>query len=92
METHYNHNRELSDFKEQLDIIKNSGFNPIGVTQMYFEDTFIFKTKKEAKLACKTLEKCTPSKVIGWWYSKKNFMKEKELYESEEIKMLIYWL
>jgi hypothetical protein len=90
----FNHDRPLSDFEKQLDIIKQHGFNPIAVTQLYFEDTFVFKTRKEANLAYKTLEKPKPSKVVGWWYGIHDFVKEIKEYESEDgaSKVLIHWL
>lgn len=73
----YNHRRPLSDFTEQIKKIKEKGFNVIGVSQIYFEDTFIFKTKKEAKKAYRTLER-DEKEVIGWWYSKEDFEKSVE--------------
>jgi hypothetical protein len=46
-----NHHRKLEDFSYELEIIRKNGFKPIAVTQMYLEDTFVFKTKKEANNA-----------------------------------------
>lgn len=90
----YNHNRTLSSFEEQLSIIKEHGFNPIAVSQLYLEDTFVFKTNKEAKEAFNMLENIEESKLVGWWYGKKEFEKVVDEYEKEdpEYKVLIYWL
>jgi len=77
-----NHNRKLNDFSNELNIIKSAGFNPIGVSQMYLEDVFIFNTQEESKKAYELLEIKNKS-VIGWWYGKYDFEKEKEKYEKE---------
>ena len=93
----YNHKRPVEDFKEQIQIIKDNGFNPIGVSQVYFEDSFIFNTAKEAKLAYNLLEQ-DKFLVTGWWYSKKQFEKIVNIYEKDSledndpIKVLIHWL
>jgi len=89
----YNHNRELSDFQEDINLIKENGFNPIAVTQMYLEDVFVFETNEEAKHAYETLEKTTTPKVIGWWYGKDDFIKYVEVYQNEyNKKVKIFWL
>jgi len=67
----YNTNRTLESFNESLNIIKEHGFNPIAVAQMYFEDTFVFETEEEANKAHSKLENIEKSKVVGWWYGKK---------------------
>lgn len=98
MEIKYNHDRTLKEFQKSINKIKKVGFNPIAVTQMYFEDTFVFETDAEAKLAYETLEDRDDLKqsqyVIGWWRGKKDFLNEVEEYEaqSEGIKVKIYWL
>jgi len=88
----YNHDRKLESFQKQIEIIKDAGFNPIGVSQIYLEDTFIFKTKKEASAAYKLLEK-ERGEVIGWWYSWKDFLAEVIDYESnrESTMVRVYW-
>ena len=91
----YNHDKKIKDFQEQIDIIKQAGFNPIAVSQMYFEDTFVFETKEEASKAYKLLDNTINSKVIGWWYSKKDFLNEVKEYETENngySKVLVHWL
>lgn len=94
----YNHDRTLDSFQKDITLLKEHGFNPIGVSQMYFEDVFIFETKKEATKAYNTFE-CDENgnlirNIIGWWYSKKNFLKEVEKYENakDSTKVLVYWL
>lgn len=52
----FNHNKELSYFQSSIDIIRHHGFNPIAVTQMYFEQVFVFKTDSEAEMAYELLE------------------------------------
>ena len=46
----YNHDRPLSDFQDDINKLKASGYNPIAVSQMYFEDTFVFETNEEATI------------------------------------------
>jgi len=40
----FNHDKELVDFQAAIDIIRHHRFEPIAVTQMYFEQVFVFKT------------------------------------------------
>lgn len=88
----FNHKRPLSDFQFGIGLLELHGFEPIGVTQIYFEDTFIFNTQKEAEQAYQKLE-VELQRVSGFWYGKEDFLKEVESYESEyEGKVLIYWL
>ena len=95
----YNYDRPLSDFDQQLLLIRNAGFKPIAVSQIYFEDTFVFKTSEEAEKAYRMFERDTKEqlirKVVGWWYGEKDFIKEVEKYEQENdgySKVLVYWL
>jgi hypothetical protein len=91
----YNHKRSLDTFQEQIEIVKNAGFNPIAVTQLYFEDTFVFETADEANRAYKALEDCEDTKVVGWWYGKEDFEKTVAEYEAKssgEWKVLVYWI
>lgn len=89
----YNHDRRLSEFQKQLDVLRNHGYNPIAVTQMYFEDTFVFKTLEEATNAYAELE-IEKELITGWFYEEDDFIREVNLYESQEdsSKVLIYWL
>lgn len=92
----------LTDLEEQgkifgtdtsitLDIVKEANFKPIGICWYGGEETLIFKTKKEANIAYKRLEK-QQKRVYAWWYSKKDF--EKEVAENLEFytPSKIYWL
>lgn len=89
----YNHDRPLSDFENQLDILRSHGYNPIAVTQMYFEDTFVFNTLEESENAYQELE-IHKELITGWFYEEDDFIREINLYESQEdaSKVLIYWL
>jgi hypothetical protein len=58
-----------------LRVVRAEGFNPIGICNYGGEETFIFKTKKEANSAYKKIEK-EQKKLFAWWYSKKQFEKE----------------
>lgn len=94
--TNFNHDRKLETFQTELEIIRENGFNPIAVTQMYFEDTYVFETGQEAKKAYEMLEEdeSLEYRCFGWWYGKEEFLKEVLDYESKEgaSKVLIYWL
>ena len=88
----YNHSRELSEFQKSINVIKEFGFKPIAVSQMYFEDTFVFETDTEALLAFELLKEKL-GEIVGWWYGKKRFLYEVEQYEMEnETKVLIHYL
>lgn len=96
----YNHDRKLESFKEQLEIIRHAGFKPIAVSQLFFEDVFVFETEHEALKAYDQLEK-RERKLTGWWYSRKGFMEAVEEYERDALraipeesnyKVLTYWL
>jgi len=95
----FNHDRMLSDFQSNIDKLKENGFNPIAVSQMYFEDTFVFETEEEAKKAFQQFEIDENEKWIGdisgWWYGKEDFIKTVKEYETENdgySKVLIHWL
>lgn len=74
-----------------LDIVRAEGFNPIGICDFAGEETFLFKTQKEANLAYKKLEK-EQKRVYAWWYSKKTFEKELENNKGFYQPSKIYWL
>jgi len=42
----YNHNRDVSDFKENIDKIKSKGFNIIGVSQILKIHLFLKQKKR----------------------------------------------
>jgi len=81
-EIHYNHDRPLESFQRDIDKLRQAGYNPIAVTQMLFEDTFVFETSEEAKRAYEQFEQA--------YYLKEgeqgNDEREKEL---EEISIIV---
>ena len=83
----FNHNRPLSDFKNDIDKLKANGYKLIAVSQMYFEDTFVFETKDEAIKAYHQFERDEKNEwigeIVGWWYSKEDFEKVVKEYETE---------
>ena len=79
----YNHQRQLKSFSEEIRKIREAGFNLIAVTQMYFEDTFVFATSEEASAAHAKLEK-EDRQVVGWWYGERDFAEEVQKYEDED--------
>jgi hypothetical protein len=98
---YFNHNRELIEFEPQIKKIKDAGFNIIGVSQMYFEDCFIFNTTEEAEKAYRLFERDINEKwignIVGWWQSKESFEKSVYKYENykdyiDDCKVLTYWL
>lgn len=74
-----------------LEIVREAGFNPIGICWYGGEETLIFKTEKEANSAYKKLEK-EQGKVFCYWYGKKNFEKEvaknNKIYEPIDLNWL----
>lgn len=80
-----------TDTSITLDIVRAEGFNPIGICDYAGEETFIFKTQKEANLAYKKIEK-EQKRVYAWWYSKKQFGKEVEESKGFYQPSKIFWL
>lgn len=64
-----------TDTSPSLIELEKYGFYPVAITSFYLEETFIFRTKKEANQAYKKLEK-ELREVVGYWYSEKDFQKE----------------
>ena len=87
----FNHDKELSDSQAAIDIIRHHGFEPIAVTQMYFEEVFVFKIDSEAQMAYELLE-VQLEEVTGWWYEKEEFMSEVEQYEKNGSMVKVFWL
>ena len=81
--------RYSTDKSYSLKLLNDAGHFPIGLTTMICEETFIFKTEKEADKACE-------SGVLGnegWFYGKKAFKKALEQYEKDMgYKNEIFWL
>ena len=95
----FNHNRPLSDFQKDIDKLKANGYNPIAVSQMYFENIFVFETNVEASKAYRQFERDENEKwigeIVGWWYGKDDFEKIIKEYEAEnngDSKVLVHWL
>ena len=95
----FNHNRPLSDFQNDINKLKANGYNPIAISQISFEDTFVFETKEEATKAYRQFERDEEEKwigeIVGWWCSKEDFEKTVKEYETENdgySKVLTHWL
>lgn len=95
----FDHNRSLSEFQDDIDKLKANGYNPIAVSQMYFEDTFVFETEEEATKAYRQFERDEKEKwigeIVGWWYGKEDFEKIVKEYETENdgySKVLTHYL
>lgn len=71
-----------TDTSVSLDHLRDNGFNPIAITQMYLEETFVFNTKEEADKGFELLER-GKSLVTGWWYEKEEFLATYKKYEEE---------
>lgn len=75
-----------------LKLVQQAGFKPIGITVLYCEETFIFKSKQEAINAA---EKFLPE---GWWYDIGTWIDTrieyvKDMYSGDDdLAPIIYWL
>ena len=78
-----------TDKSYSIKLLNDKGHFPIGITRMMSEETFIFRTEREATKAWK-------SRTLGyegWFYGIESFRKEKKEYEEQmETKLKIYWL
>lgn len=63
----------IDNCKSSIELLIDSGFNPIRYTVLYFEDTFVFETTEEAHRAYEKFEAGKHRKIIGWWYSLADF-------------------
>ena len=70
---------EIDYFQEEIDIVKEAGFNPTKVTQLFTYTTFVFKTEEEAQKAFKDLEES--KKLCCLWYDEKQFLDQVKEYE-----------
>ena len=93
-----NHRLKLEDFEESINLLKSNGFNPIGVTQIYLEHTFIFETDEEATKVYQQFERNEKEEwigeIVGWFYGKEKFLETKKQYESEYVGYFVkvFWL
>lgn len=72
----------LEIYQESIDKITEAGFDPILVTRLMFEDTFVFETKDEAQRAYQLLE--VEQKIIqGWWYGFDDFLVTLKDYKTQ---------
>lgn len=78
-----------TDKSYSLKLLSDAGYFPIGIATIACEESFIFKTEKEADIAWK-------SRVLGndgWWYGKRNFLKYLEEYQKDmKTEVKIYWI
>lgn len=90
----YNHKRPFTSFSESIKKLRENGHNPIAVTQLYCEETFVFETEEEAKSALLVFNDSEHECYYGWWQGKVEFMRVVEEYEFvyPDTKILIYWL
>jgi hypothetical protein len=89
-----NHVNLLSEYMEIINLIKENGFNPIAVSQMYFEHVYVFETSEMALEAFNLLE-VKNNQVSGWWYGLTDFVEAVALYEEENnnsVKVNVHWL
>lgn len=88
-----NHKRPLSSFLPMVEKIREAGYNPIMVSQMALEDTFVFETAQEAEEAYRELELETEGEdsVVGWYYGKANFLKEVNEYQKRFGTKVLYY-
>ncbi|CAH1002709.1 hypothetical protein LEM8419_03581 [Neolewinella maritima] len=87
-----NHDRPLSDLSVQLDKIRAAGFFPIGASQMYTYDVFIFEEPDEAEAAYKKLETDADAPISAFWYSREGWAEAVEHYEDEYCQVLTHWI
>lgn len=65
-----------------LDVIRKHGYNPIAITTIICEETFIFKTDEEASKAYEDLE-INKGVVDGWWYGEEKFKEEHKTLDNK---------
>ena len=84
----------MEQYLEEIQILRDHGYNPIKVTSIMFETTFAFNTKEEANRAYQELE--VEKKLLqAWWYGEDfdDAVKEYETKMSEiypDYKLKIY--
>lgn len=88
-----------TDRSQALKILMDAGYNPIAITIMICEETFIFETEEEAIEAHKVFEMDpNPSIIQGFWYGEEKFHEAWKDYINEGYKdneseaPKVYWL
>ena len=71
----------MEQYLEEIQILKDHGYNPIKVTSMMFETAFAFQTKEEADRAYQELE-VEKELLQAWWYGE-DFQQAVKEYETE---------
>ena len=88
----YNHDRRLISFKDCIDRIRYYNNDLIGVSDIYDNDIFIFKTTEEAAAAKNNFSE-HPGFINASWYSKEEFLILKKSFEESENKIVkVYWI
>lgn len=78
-----------------IKILKDHGFNPIAITIIMCEETFVFETEEEAIRAHNEFENNPKHNIViqGWWYNRESFKKAVQDYiKKTEYIPKIYWL
>lgn len=94
----YHISDDITSFQAEIDIVRNAGFNLIGVTQFMFYTAFIFETHEEAMEAHAALENIDEPLVSGWWYGKEELPKAIHIYKESypvndrDFEVKIFWL
>jgi hypothetical protein len=79
------------DYKNDLKLVRDAGFNPIAITCFACEISFCFKTEKETEEAYQKLQVSDES-VDGWWYNEEKFLKYIKKEEDKFGEMVVWWL
>lgn len=90
----YQHNPHIygTNNSQLLQEIKTAGFNPIAITVMMCEETFVFKGKAEAMRAWEIF------RPEGWWYDLGEFIETRKQYVKDayggnvDKAPTVYWL
>ncbi len=79
---------DFEKYVDDLQTLFSKGFDPIKVTTMMIEYTFVFRTEEEANAGYERFEKNRdetrdPHPVVGWWHGEETFAEAKASYEAE---------
>jgi hypothetical protein len=84
----------MEQYLEEIQILKDHGYNPLKATTMTGESTFQFSTKDEARRAYQELE--IKKKLLQGWFYGEDFNDAVEEYEAQmsdiypDFKLKIY--